>query len=149
MTGRSSTTPPGNRPESGPETTAPVPPTAAPAPRPTRAEGRARRKPAGGPRRRLLPRPRVVLGCLLLAVFVGVLIVQAYINSEFTSDHLDSEVGDQSQVPVSIRGGGPVVNTTGGQHVERSCIWETAVPYLVDGPFRGLSVGTRRVRSYR
>jgi cellulose synthase/poly-beta-1,6-N-acetylglucosamine synthase-like glycosyltransferase/peptidoglycan/xylan/chitin deacetylase (PgdA/CDA1 family) len=130
MTGRSSTTPPGNRPEGGPETTAPVPPTAAPA----RAERPAQRRPGGGPRRRLILRPRVVLGGLLLVVFVGVLVVQAYINSEFTSDHLDSEVGDQSEVPVSIRGGGPVVNTTGGQESTSRMPYMTIALTFDDGP---------------
>ena len=66
-------------------------------------------------RRRVLPPPRVALAALLVVLFVGVLVVQAYVNSEFKSDHLDSEVGDQDGVPLSIRGGGPVINTTGGQ----------------------------------
>ena len=51
----------------------------------------------------------------MLAVFLGVLVVQAYINSEFSADHVDSEVGDQSGVPIGIREGGPVINTTGGR----------------------------------
>ena len=59
-------------------------------------------QPRGKVRRRLLPKPRVVLAILLLGLFVGVLVVQAYINSEFTSDHVDSEVGDQDGVPLAI-----------------------------------------------
>jgi cellulose synthase/poly-beta-1,6-N-acetylglucosamine synthase-like glycosyltransferase/peptidoglycan/xylan/chitin deacetylase (PgdA/CDA1 family) len=85
-------------------------------------------------RRRLLPRPRILLGTLLLAVFVGVLVVQAYINSEFTSDHVDSEVGDQAGVPLEIRGGGPVVNTTGGQESTSRMPERTIALTFDDGP---------------
>ncbi|HEX9999868.1 MAG TPA: hypothetical protein VGB74_05410, partial [Actinoplanes sp.] len=64
----------------------------------SRTPGRGRR-PRGPLRRRLLPRPRVLLGLLLLGVFIGVLVVQAYVNAEFTGDHAESEVGDQAGVP--------------------------------------------------
>jgi cellulose synthase/poly-beta-1,6-N-acetylglucosamine synthase-like glycosyltransferase/peptidoglycan/xylan/chitin deacetylase (PgdA/CDA1 family) len=96
------------------------------------------RRPRGGgrgpARRRLLPRPRVLLGALLIALFVGVLVVQAYINAEFTSDHLDSEVGDQDGVPLAIRGGGPVINTTGGQESSSRMPARTIALTFDDGP---------------
>jgi peptidoglycan/xylan/chitin deacetylase (PgdA/CDA1 family) len=75
-----------------------------------------------------------MLGSLLLLVFVSVLIVQAYINAEFTSDHVDSEVGDQTGVPVSIRGGGPVINTTGGQERTHRLPERTIALTFDDGP---------------
>jgi cellulose synthase/poly-beta-1,6-N-acetylglucosamine synthase-like glycosyltransferase/peptidoglycan/xylan/chitin deacetylase (PgdA/CDA1 family) len=90
---------------------------------------------ARGPvRRRLLPKPRIVIGLLLLGVFLGVLVVQAYVNAEFTSDHLDSEVGDQAGVPVEIRGGGPVINTTGGQQSSSRMPDRTIALTFDDGP---------------
>ncbi|MFF5295744.1 bifunctional polysaccharide deacetylase/glycosyltransferase family 2 protein [Paractinoplanes globisporus] len=92
------------------------------------------RKPRGPVRRRLLPKPRVALAILLLLVFIGVLVVQAYINSEFTSDHLDSEVGDQDGVPLAIRGGGPVINTTGGQESSSRMPAHTIALTFDDGP---------------
>ncbi|GIE99191.1 bifunctional polysaccharide deacetylase/glycosyltransferase family 2 protein [Paractinoplanes rishiriensis] len=95
-----------------------------------RARGRAR----GPVRRRLLPKPRIVLGTLLLAVFVGVLVVQAYINAEFRGDHLESEVGDQSGVPAAIRSGGPVINTTGGQESSSRMPAKTIALTFDDGP---------------
>ena len=85
-------------------------------------------------RRRLLPRPRVLLGTLLLVLFVGALIVQAYINAEFTSDHKDAEVGDQEGVPLAIRGGGPVINTTGGQASTSRMPSKTIALTFDDGP---------------
>ena len=85
-------------------------------------------------RRRVLPPPRVALATLLVVLFVGVLIVQAYINSEFKSDHLDSEVGDQDGVPLSIRGGGPVINTTGGQESSSRMPPRTIALTFDDGP---------------
>ncbi|HEX8347144.1 MAG TPA: polysaccharide deacetylase family protein, partial [Actinoplanes sp.] len=75
-----------------------------------------------------------MLGSLLLLVFVSVLIVQAYINAEFTSDHVDSEVGDQAGVPVAIRGGGPVINTTGGQERTHRLPERTIALTFDDGP---------------
>ena len=51
------------------------------------------RRNRGRSRRRLLPRPRILLGTLLISVFLGVLVLQAYINAEFTGDHVESEVG--------------------------------------------------------
>jgi len=94
------------------------------------------RRPAGPqtPRRSLIPRPRVVLGVLLLSIFIGVLLVQAYINSEFTGDHLDVEVSDQNGVPLSIRGGGPVINTTGGQQSSSRMPDNTIALTFDDGP---------------
>jgi cellulose synthase/poly-beta-1,6-N-acetylglucosamine synthase-like glycosyltransferase/peptidoglycan/xylan/chitin deacetylase (PgdA/CDA1 family) len=86
------------------------------------------------PRRRILPRPRVLLATLLISLFVGVLIVQAYINAEFTSDHLDSEVGDQSGVPLAIRAGGPIINTTGGQQSSNRLPARTIALTFDDGP---------------
>ena len=85
-------------------------------------------------RRRLLPRPRVLLGTLLLVLFVGALITQAYINAEFTSDHKDAEVGDQEGVPLAIRGGGPVINTTGGQASTSRMPAKTIALTFDDGP---------------
>ncbi|GAA2505317.1 bi-functional transferase/deacetylase [Winogradskya humida] len=85
-------------------------------------------------RRRILPQPRVMLGVLLIVLFVGVLVVQAYINSEFTSDHKDSEVGDQTGVPLAIRGGGPIINTTGGQESSNRLPPRTIALTFDDGP---------------
>jgi cellulose synthase/poly-beta-1,6-N-acetylglucosamine synthase-like glycosyltransferase/peptidoglycan/xylan/chitin deacetylase (PgdA/CDA1 family) len=75
-----------------------------------------------------------MLGSLMLAVFVGVLVLQAYVNSEFTSDHIDSEVGDQDGVPLSIRGGGPIINTTGGQQNSYRLPDQTIALTFDDGP---------------
>ena len=74
-----------------------------------------KRNPGAGRSRRVLPRPRVILGSLVLAVFISVLMVQAYINAEFTNDHVDTEAEDQGTVPPDILAGGPIINTTGGQ----------------------------------
>ncbi len=108
---------------------APAPNTPPPMPA-TRARTRGR----GPVRRRLLPRPRVLLGTLLVVVFVGVLVVQAYINAEFRSDHLDSEVGDQAGVPEAILNGGPVINTTGGQASTSRMPPKTIALTFDDGP---------------
>jgi cellulose synthase/poly-beta-1,6-N-acetylglucosamine synthase-like glycosyltransferase/peptidoglycan/xylan/chitin deacetylase (PgdA/CDA1 family) len=88
----------------------------------------------GRSRRRILPRPRVMLGTLVLGFFVCVLVVQAYINAEFTADHKDTEVGDQAKVPLSIRGGGPIVNTTGGQETTSRLPDRTIALTFDDGP---------------
>jgi cellulose synthase/poly-beta-1,6-N-acetylglucosamine synthase-like glycosyltransferase/peptidoglycan/xylan/chitin deacetylase (PgdA/CDA1 family) len=85
-------------------------------------------------RRRLLPRPRIMLGTLLVALFVGVLVVQAYINSEFTADHVETEVGDQAGVPAAIKQGGPVINTTGGQVSSNRLPPRTIALTFDDGP---------------
>ncbi len=85
-------------------------------------------------RRRRLPRPRVMLASLILLLFVSVLIVQAYINAEFRGDHVDSEVGDQNGVPMAIRGGGPVINTTGGQISSNRLPPRTIALTFDDGP---------------
>ncbi|MFI5932766.1 bifunctional polysaccharide deacetylase/glycosyltransferase family 2 protein [Actinoplanes sp. NPDC051494] len=85
-------------------------------------------------RRRILPQPRVMLGVLLIAVFVGVLVAQAYVNAEFTADHKDSEVGDQAGVPLSIRRGGPIINTTGGQESSSRLPERTIALTFDDGP---------------
>ena len=63
----------------------------------------ARNRNSSRSRRRLLPRPRILLGTLMVLLFVAVLVVQAYINAEFRGDHVESEVGDQSGVPAEIR----------------------------------------------
>jgi cellulose synthase/poly-beta-1,6-N-acetylglucosamine synthase-like glycosyltransferase/peptidoglycan/xylan/chitin deacetylase (PgdA/CDA1 family) len=84
--------------------------------------------------RRLLPRPRVMLGTLMLALFLGVLIVQAYVNAEFTSDHAETEVGDQDGVPLAIRAGGPVLNATGGQQSSSRLPPRTIALTFDDGP---------------
>jgi cellulose synthase/poly-beta-1,6-N-acetylglucosamine synthase-like glycosyltransferase/peptidoglycan/xylan/chitin deacetylase (PgdA/CDA1 family) len=97
---------------------------------PARSRGRAR----GPVRRRLLPKPRVILGSLLLVLFVGVLVVQAYINAEFKSDHVEEEVGDQDGVPAAIRGGGPIINTTGGQESSSRMPEHTIALTFDDGP---------------
>ncbi|BCY15049.1 bi-functional transferase/deacetylase [Actinoplanes sp. L3-i22] len=88
----------------------------------------------GRSRRRILPRPRVMLASLLLGLFVAVLVVQAYINSEFTADHKETEVGDQAGVPLSIRGGGPIINTTGGQESTSRLPDRTIALTFDDGP---------------
>jgi cellulose synthase/poly-beta-1,6-N-acetylglucosamine synthase-like glycosyltransferase/peptidoglycan/xylan/chitin deacetylase (PgdA/CDA1 family) len=75
-----------------------------------------------------------VIGTLLLAVFVGVLVVQAYVNAEFTSDHAETEVGDQDGVPLAIRAGGPVINTTGGQQSSSRMPDRTIALTFDDGP---------------
>ncbi|WP_372338973.1 bifunctional polysaccharide deacetylase/glycosyltransferase family 2 protein [Actinoplanes sp. RD1] len=85
-------------------------------------------------RRRVLPQPRVMLGVLLLVLFVGVLVVQAYINAEFKGDHKDSEVGDQAGVPKAIREGGPIINTTGGQESSSRLPDKTIALTFDDGP---------------
>jgi cellulose synthase/poly-beta-1,6-N-acetylglucosamine synthase-like glycosyltransferase/peptidoglycan/xylan/chitin deacetylase (PgdA/CDA1 family) len=85
-------------------------------------------------RRRVLPGPRVMLGVLLVVAFVSVLVAQAYINAEFTSDHLDSEVGDQAGVPAGIVRGGPIINTTGGQASSSRMPEKTIALTFDDGP---------------
>jgi cellulose synthase/poly-beta-1,6-N-acetylglucosamine synthase-like glycosyltransferase/peptidoglycan/xylan/chitin deacetylase (PgdA/CDA1 family) len=85
-------------------------------------------------RRRLLPRPRIILASLMLLIFVAVLVVQAYINAEFRGDHVESEVGDQSGVPAGIRGGGPVINATGGQISSSRLPEKTIALTFDDGP---------------
>jgi cellulose synthase/poly-beta-1,6-N-acetylglucosamine synthase-like glycosyltransferase/peptidoglycan/xylan/chitin deacetylase (PgdA/CDA1 family) len=75
-----------------------------------------------------------MLGALLLVLFAGVLVVQAYINAEFTGDHVDSEVGDQDAVPVKIRRGGPIINTTGGQQNSSRMPAHTIALTFDDGP---------------
>jgi cellulose synthase/poly-beta-1,6-N-acetylglucosamine synthase-like glycosyltransferase/peptidoglycan/xylan/chitin deacetylase (PgdA/CDA1 family) len=75
-----------------------------------------------------------MLGSLLLGLFLAVLVVQAYINSEFTADHKETEVGDQAGVPLSIRGGGPIINTTGGQASTSRLPDRTIALTFDDGP---------------
>ncbi|HEU4347151.1 MAG TPA: bifunctional polysaccharide deacetylase/glycosyltransferase family 2 protein [Actinoplanes sp.] len=75
-----------------------------------------------------------MLATLMLLIFVGVLIVQAYINAEFTGDHVESEVGDQRGVPAEIRGGGPILNTTGGQVSSNRLPARTIALTFDDGP---------------
>ncbi|WP_189328932.1 bifunctional polysaccharide deacetylase/glycosyltransferase family 2 protein [Actinoplanes ianthinogenes] len=75
-----------------------------------------------------------MLGTLVLGFFVAVLVVQAYINAEFTADHKETEVGDQDGVPLSIRGGGPIVNTTGGQETTSRLPDRTIALTFDDGP---------------
>ncbi|MFD0519866.1 bifunctional polysaccharide deacetylase/glycosyltransferase family 2 protein [Paractinoplanes durhamensis] len=71
---------------------------------------------------------------MLVILFVGVLTVQAYINAEFKSDHAEEEVGDQDGVPLAIRGGGPVINTTGGQESSTRMPERTIALTFDDGP---------------
>ncbi|MEU4562029.1 glycosyltransferase [Actinoplanes sp. NPDC023936] len=104
-------------------------PSAAPTPHPPR-----RSRLRGRSRRRILPRPRVMLGTLLIGFFVAVLVVQAYINAEFTNDHVQTEVGDQAGVPPAIRGGGPIINTTGGQESTSRLPDRTIALTFDDGP---------------
>jgi cellulose synthase/poly-beta-1,6-N-acetylglucosamine synthase-like glycosyltransferase/peptidoglycan/xylan/chitin deacetylase (PgdA/CDA1 family) len=85
-------------------------------------------------RPRLLPRPRVMLGVLVLGLFAGVLLVQAYVNAEFTGDHAETEVGDQDGVPRAIRAGGPIINTTGGQQSSSRLPGKTIALTFDDGP---------------
>ncbi|WIN00971.1 bifunctional polysaccharide deacetylase/glycosyltransferase family 2 protein [Actinoplanes oblitus] len=75
-----------------------------------------------------------MLGSLVLGFFIAVLVVQAYINAEFTADHKETEVGDQDGVPLSIRGGGPIVNTTGGQETTSRLPDRTIALTFDDGP---------------
>jgi cellulose synthase/poly-beta-1,6-N-acetylglucosamine synthase-like glycosyltransferase/peptidoglycan/xylan/chitin deacetylase (PgdA/CDA1 family) len=75
-----------------------------------------------------------MLGALLLALFIGVLVVQAYINAEFASDHAGSEVGDQAGVPAAILDGGPIINTTGGQQSSSRLPANTIALTFDDGP---------------
>jgi cellulose synthase/poly-beta-1,6-N-acetylglucosamine synthase-like glycosyltransferase/peptidoglycan/xylan/chitin deacetylase (PgdA/CDA1 family) len=75
-----------------------------------------------------------MLGSLLLMLFLGVLIVQAYVNAEFTGDHQDTEVGDQAGVPLAIRRGGPIINTTGGQQSSSRLPARTIALTFDDGP---------------
>ncbi|GIE27831.1 bi-functional transferase/deacetylase [Actinoplanes italicus] len=91
-----------------------------------------RARPAG--RRRILPRPRVLLGSLLAGSFVAVLIVQAYINAEFAGDHVETEVGDQAGVPAAVLRGGPIINTTGGQESTTRLPDRTIALTFDDGP---------------
>ncbi|GAA4931593.1 glycosyltransferase [Actinoplanes utahensis] len=98
---------------------------------PTATPGRRAR---GRSRRRMLPRPRVLLGSLLALSFVAVLVVQAYINAEFTSDHVRTEVGDQAGVPAHILKGGPIINTTGGQESTIRLPARTIALTFDDGP---------------
>ena len=107
---------------------APAPNTPPPMPARQRARGR------GPVRRRLLPRPRVLLGTLLLVVFVAVLVVQAYVNAEFKGDHVETEVGDNVTVPAEILNGGPVINTTGGQESTSRMPPKTIALTFDDGP---------------
>jgi cellulose synthase/poly-beta-1,6-N-acetylglucosamine synthase-like glycosyltransferase/peptidoglycan/xylan/chitin deacetylase (PgdA/CDA1 family) len=95
---------------------------------------RARTRGRGPVRRRLLPAPRVLLGTLLIGVFVAVLVVQAYVNAEFKSDHQSTEVGDQAGVPQEILRGGPVINTTGGQASTSRMPAKTIALTFDDGP---------------
>ncbi|MEU4618735.1 bifunctional polysaccharide deacetylase/glycosyltransferase family 2 protein [Actinoplanes sp. NPDC023801] len=85
-------------------------------------------------RRRILPRPRVLLGVLLAGSFVAVLIVQAYINAEFTGDHVETGVGDQAGVPAAVLRGGPIINTTGGQESTTRLPDRTIALTFDDGP---------------
>ncbi|HWS31123.1 MAG TPA: polysaccharide deacetylase family protein, partial [Actinoplanes sp.] len=84
--------------------------------------------------RRVLPRPRVLLGVLLAGAFLAVLVVQAYINAEFTGDHVETEVGDQAAVPPAILDGGPIINTTGGQESTSRLPARTIALTFDDGP---------------
>ncbi|MEU8658865.1 bifunctional polysaccharide deacetylase/glycosyltransferase family 2 protein [Actinoplanes philippinensis] len=71
---------------------------------------------------------------MLAAFFVAVLIVQAYVNAEFTGDHIQDEVGDQAGVPAAILRGGPVINTTGGQESATRLPERTIALTFDDGP---------------
>ncbi|GLY03363.1 glycosyltransferase [Actinoplanes sp. NBRC 101535] len=93
-----------------------------------------RRRARGRSRRRILPAPRVMLGTLVVGFFVAVLVVQAYINAEFTNDHVETEVGDQAGVPKTILGGGPIINTTGGQESTSRMPERTIALTFDDGP---------------
>jgi cellulose synthase/poly-beta-1,6-N-acetylglucosamine synthase-like glycosyltransferase/peptidoglycan/xylan/chitin deacetylase (PgdA/CDA1 family) len=93
-----------------------------------------KRTPAAGRSRRVMPRPRVMLGSLVLVLFVGVLVVQAYINAEFTNDHVDTPAEDQGTVPPDILTGGPIINTTGGQANSYRLPPKTIALTFDDGP---------------
>ncbi|MCO8272493.1 bifunctional polysaccharide deacetylase/glycosyltransferase family 2 protein [Actinoplanes sp. TRM 88003] len=95
---------------------------------------RQRTRGRGPVRRRLLPRPRVLLGTLLVFVFVAVLVVQAYVNAEFKGDHVETEVGDNVTVPAEVLNGGPVINTTGGQESTSRMPAKTIALTFDDGP---------------
>jgi cellulose synthase/poly-beta-1,6-N-acetylglucosamine synthase-like glycosyltransferase/peptidoglycan/xylan/chitin deacetylase (PgdA/CDA1 family) len=93
-----------------------------------------KRNPGAGRSRRVMPRPRVILGSLVLAVFISVLVVQAYINAEFTNDHVDTEAEDQGTVPPDILTGGPIINTTGGRSQSYRLPERTIALTFDDGP---------------
>ena len=84
--------------------------------------------------RRVMPRPRIMLGSLMLCLFFSVLVVQAYINAEFTSDHVKVETGDQASVPQAILRGGPIINTTNGQEGTHRLPERTIALTFDDGP---------------
>jgi cellulose synthase/poly-beta-1,6-N-acetylglucosamine synthase-like glycosyltransferase/peptidoglycan/xylan/chitin deacetylase (PgdA/CDA1 family) len=75
-----------------------------------------------------------MLGSLVLALFIGVLVVQAYINAEFTNDHVDTPAEDQGTVPTGILTGGPIINTTGGQSASYRLPPKTIALTFDDGP---------------
>jgi cellulose synthase/poly-beta-1,6-N-acetylglucosamine synthase-like glycosyltransferase/peptidoglycan/xylan/chitin deacetylase (PgdA/CDA1 family) len=104
-------------------------------PLPEKRAPQASKRTANAARTRLvLPRPRVVLGSLVLALFVSMLVLQAYINAEFTNDHIDTDAEDQGTVPRDILTGGPVINTTGGQSASYRLPPKTIALTFDDGP---------------
>lgn len=85
-----------------------------------RGKGRHRRQSRGTPRgrysRRMVPRPSWTIFSMLVIVMVGLLLVEAYANAAFVPDNQHvNEARDQ--VPVQVRTGGPILNTTTG-HVQ-------------------------------
>ena len=85
-------------------------------------------------RRRLLPRPRIMLASLMLLAFVSVLMVQTYINAGFTGEQDAPDVGDRDRVPAEIGSGGPIINTTGGQISSNRLPARTLALTFDDGP---------------
>jgi cellulose synthase/poly-beta-1,6-N-acetylglucosamine synthase-like glycosyltransferase/peptidoglycan/xylan/chitin deacetylase (PgdA/CDA1 family) len=75
-----------------------------------------------------------MLGSLVLVLFIGILVVQAYINAEFTNDHVDTPAEDQGTVPTDILTGGPIINTTGGQASSYRLPPKTIALTFDDGP---------------
>jgi cellulose synthase/poly-beta-1,6-N-acetylglucosamine synthase-like glycosyltransferase/peptidoglycan/xylan/chitin deacetylase (PgdA/CDA1 family) len=57
-----------------------------------------------------IPRPRRIVAVTLLLVFACVLLVEAYVNAEFTPDARGVEPAATGSVPHSVRTGGPVID---------------------------------------
>ena len=83
---------------------------------------------------RRTPRPRVVLGIMLILVFVSLLLVEAYISAEFAEDGTPSAGRKQDKVPASVIEGGPIINTTNGQVQSLGMPAKTIALTFDDGP---------------
>ncbi|KAB1141862.1 glycosyltransferase [Streptomyces luteolifulvus] len=79
----------------------------------TRRGGRATGT-ADRSRRRRLPM-RLLLPALVLAVLMAMLMLRGYTHSEILADHRIRPATASDEVPRTIRGGGPVIDTRGGR----------------------------------